>query len=348
MANTKTVLRSLSFVAFNLVVAIALLESVLLLLLHAPRITAASPAPVRRLAQQAYRHFNRNLIQFDPECARYDPDVTYTLRPGTCAFDNIEFRNQIRVNRLGLRDDESALEGPEVVVLGDSHAMGWGVDQDETFARVAARNTGLKVLNAAVSSYGTVRELTMLDRLDTSRLRVLVIQYSDNDVVENGAFRAHDNHLPITSRTRYDEIVRYYRSQRSYYPGKYVVRLFLKLSRLERPEPDNPTVQPMRPADEAALFLNALQHAGRTPLDRVQVVALDIDQDFQHPRSFIAALGEASRRAENPPFVRQLVTLDTTAVIKPDDFYVLDDHMTARGHARIGEALGSLIERLTR
>ena len=43
-----------------------------------------------------------------------------------------------------------------------------------------------------------------------------------------------------------------------------------------------------------------------------------------------------------------LVTLDTTTIIRAEDFYILDDHMTARGHERLGEALGELLTRLVR
>ena len=81
------------------------------------------------------------------------------------------------MNRLGLRDDEASLRAPAVVVLGDSYAMGWGVAQDETIAEVIERETGLRALNAGIASYGTVREMRLLDRIDTSRLRYLVIQY---------------------------------------------------------------------------------------------------------------------------------------------------------------------------
>ncbi len=337
----------MALAALNLVVALALLEGVLLILLHVRRITAWSPPPVRALAQQVYRHFNRGFVQFDEACAQYDPVVTYTLRPGTCTFKNLEFTTELRVNRLGLRDSDDALRGPEVIVLGDSHAMGWGVAQEEAFPRVASRKSGLKVLNAGVSSYGTVREMLTLDRLDLSRLRVLVIQYSDNDIVENEVFRAHDNHLPITPQPRYEEIVRYYRSQRSYFPGKYVFRLFLKVSRLEAPEPDNPKVAPVSPGEEVVLFFNALEHAGHPSLAAVRLIVLEVGQDFTHPRVFIGALADASRRA-GASVVQQLVTLDTTTIIDANDFYVLDDHMTARGHERLGAALGELLTRLAR
>src|SRR5437762_5813156 len=187
--------RSLLFIAYNLFVASAVVEAIFLVMLHAPRLTARTPRPVRRLVQQVYRHFNRSLIQFDPRCARYDPGITYTLKPGTCTFENLELKNVFRINSKGLRDEEASLHAPDVIVIGDSHAMGWGVDQEDAIPQRIARITGLRVLNAAVSSYGTAREMMMLDRLDTSRLRVLIVQYSDNDVMENRAFHNGGDHL---------------------------------------------------------------------------------------------------------------------------------------------------------
>lgn len=348
MVTTKAIRKSLLVIAFNAVVAVLLLEGTIVLMLHAPRIVGASPRPLRLLIQQVYRHFNRALVQFDPNCARYDAAVTYTLKPGACTFENLEFRNEFRINRLGLRDDEASLDAPEAIVLGDSHAMGWGVEQDEALPRVVARKSGMKVLNAAVSSYGTVREMTLLDRLDTSRLRVLIIQYTDNDLPENRAFRQANGHLTITSEAQYQKIVRYYASQHAYYPGKYVYRLFMKVLQLEDPEPDQITMGSATPTDEAELFLNALTRASRARLDDVQVIVFEINERLQPPRPFITALDEVKRRAGNPAFVRRLITLDTTRVLTPADFYILDDHMNARGHQAVGNALADLVRGLNR
>jgi hypothetical protein len=336
-------LKTVGLIIFNIVVACVLLEGVFLVFLHVPRVTAVAPRPVRRLVQQIYRHFNRSLIQFDEACAVYDPEVTYTLKPGACTFGNLEFKNTFNVNRVGVRDDETSLDGPEIIVLGDSHAMGWGVEQSETLSRVLARQCGLKVLNAAVSSYGTAREMMLLDRLDTSRLRFLIIQYADNDLPENRAFRDHGGHLPITPRADYQRIVEYYAAQRSYYPGKYLFRLSMKVLKLEEPEPDQLRMDPVAPREEAELFLYVLTHASRAQLDGVQVVVFEVNQDIEPRRPFIAALAEAKREDGNPSFVRRLVTLDTATVLTPRDFYVLDDHMNASGHAAIGEALSSIV-----
>jgi hypothetical protein len=336
-------LRTVGFIIFNIVVACALLEGVFLLFLHVPRATAMAPRPIRRLVQQIYRHFNRSLIQFDEACAIYDPEVTYTLKPGTCTFGNLEFQNTFNVNRLGVRDDEASLDGPEIIVLGDSHAMGWGVEQGETLSHVLARKCGLKVLNAAVSSYGTAREMMLLNRLDTSRLRYLIIQYADNDLPENRAFRERGGHLPISPRADYQRIVDYYAGQSGYYPGKYLFRLSMKVLKLEEPEPDQLRMDPVAPNEEAELFLFVLTHASRAQLDGVQIIVFEVNQDIEPRRPFIAALNAAKHGDGQPPFVRHLVTLDTATVLTPRDFYVLDDHMKASGHQAIGEALSSLV-----
>ena len=109
--HAGAILKGLGFVVYNLVAATILLETIIVVMLHAPRVVGASPRPVRRLIQQVYRHFNRALIQFDPQCARYDPGLAYTLKPGTCTFENIEFKNSYRINRAGVRDEEASLDG---------------------------------------------------------------------------------------------------------------------------------------------------------------------------------------------------------------------------------------------
>lgn len=328
-------------IVFNLVAVVVITETILLVLLHVRSLTAATPRPARRLVQQVYRHFNRSLLQFDPRCAQYDAGLAYTLKPGTCTFENLEYVNAFRVNRLGLRDGDASLDAPEVIVLGDSHAMGWGVEQDQALPQVLARTTGLKVLNAAVSSFGTAREMMLLDRLDASRLRVLIIQYTDNDLLENRTYKAEGNHLPIMTQTQYEHVVRHYASQRSYYPGKYLFRLCMKVLRLEEPEPDQMKMDPASPTEEAELFVNALTHASRTPLDEVQIIVFEINEQISPARPFIAALNEVKRRDGYPAFVRRLIPIDVAPLLTPKDFYILDDHMNANGHEVVAGALAA-------
>ena len=160
--------------AIQLVIAALLAEGLLLAMYHYP--AAWYPAGLRRFLTTEY--FNRrDIVQLDERHARYDPELFYTLQPGAFMFENVEFSTQFVVNTLGVRDNQRSLTQPEIVVAGDSYAMGWGVQQDESFPELLERRTGRLVLNAAVSSYGTVRERRMLDRVDLSRATTLIVQY---------------------------------------------------------------------------------------------------------------------------------------------------------------------------
>jgi hypothetical protein len=343
MFNAKTIVRTLGFIAFNLIVAFVIVDGILIFLLHVPGVTAGAPRPVRRLAQQVYRHFNRMLIQFDPTCSRYDPELTYVLRAGDCTFENLEFQTAVYANPLGVRDDDQALVAPDTIVVGDSHVMGWGVEHDETLVHALAQKTGLKTLDAGVSSYGTVREMKLLDRLDATHLKHLVVQYADNDLPENRSFREQGGSIPITSEEQYQRIVGYYADQQRYYPGKYVYRLLMKVLRLEPPEPDQLTMGVVTPAEEAELFLNVLVRGHQTPLDEVQLIVFEVNEQIRPARPFIAALDEARKRPEYPDYIRRLEAVDVAPALTSNDFYVLDDHMRPSGHRKVGEVLAKLI-----
>jgi len=138
------------------------------------------PAAIRTFLRFEY-YYRRHIIQLDERTARHDPELLYTLRPGQFIFSNVEYSTPYVVNSLGVRDDERSLAQPEIVVVGDSYAMGWGVQQSESFPEVLERRTGRRVLNAAVASYGTVREMRLLGRIDLSRTTTLIVQYCAND-----------------------------------------------------------------------------------------------------------------------------------------------------------------------
>ena len=322
--------------ALQLLVAAAIVEGVVAVLLaHPPRVP-----PLRALARDYYGRFDRAIIQMDPRFARYDPELFYTLRPGRFVFRQREFAHEFRVNSLGVRDDESALDGPEIVVIGDSIAMGWGVAQDETFAALLARATKRRVLNAAVSSYGTVREMRLLQRIDQRRLAWLIVQYNANDVGENRLFQQRGNvHVPGT-RERFEAISRRYEAKRAYYPGKYAWESQRRLTQAigeglkpRRRRGPQPTAE-----EEAEAFLNALLHAGSVDFGRVRLVVLDITGEGVVSR-LIPALRARLAQPALPEGVRTAWLLDMNARLDATDFRTLDDHPTARGHAKIAAAI---------
>ena len=119
---------------------------------------------------------------------QFDAQVGYVLRPGEGVYGNHGFENQYNVNSLGLRDLETALKNPDIIFLGDSFTMGWGVEQAEAFPQQMGKLMRKKTLNAGISSFGTARELLLLSRLPLDSCQTLVVQYCENDAVENQQF----------------------------------------------------------------------------------------------------------------------------------------------------------------
>lgn len=138
----------------------------------------------------------RNIIQHDPKCFQFSKDLIYEPKPkSTCIQNNIEHKVSVKFERYGNRSNGPSLQEKsfQSVLIGDSHAMGWGVSDNETISAHLSKQ-GHQTLNLAVSSYGTARELHRLaiwaDKNPTeySKIKNIIIQYCDNDLEENKRF----------------------------------------------------------------------------------------------------------------------------------------------------------------
>ena len=138
----------------------------------------------------------RNIIQHDPNCFQSSRDLIYEPKPkSTCIQNNIEHKVSIRFERHGNRSNgpSSQKTSFQSALIGDSHAMGWGVSDDETISAHLSKQ-GHQTLNLAVSSYGTARELHRLaiwantNPTEYSNIKNIIIQYCDNDFEENKRF----------------------------------------------------------------------------------------------------------------------------------------------------------------
>jgi hypothetical protein len=142
----------------------------------------------------------RRYWQTDPECVVFDPDLLYKPKLGECKFANPEFATTLHFDEKG-RVSEHPSEGVGIAVLGDSHAMGWGVEDDETFSALLEKKTHRPVYNLGVSSYETYRELIRLEKSGLiDKVDTIIIQYCDNDLPPNEYFVAHSS---ATARVRY-------------------------------------------------------------------------------------------------------------------------------------------------
>lgn len=333
-------------VAVAVVATAALLELLLVAVRRLP--AATSVRPLTQIGRELYL-LDRPYLQMLPAAMRWDPALGYTLRPGSFRFVSTEFDTLYRVNSAGLRDDEASLDGPEVIVLGDSFAMGWGVDQEEAFPQVLERLLGRRVLNAAVSSYGTARELRLLGTLDTSRAGWLVIQFCNNDYFENRRFVEEGPGFAVQSEASYRAMVVDHRRSSRYWPGRYAATLLARraaaLGRLLGLASPPPGPDPADPAAQRAQVATLLEVLRRAPVDlsRFRVALFELNSHNRHREAFTPALRVALEDRAQPEWLREMLVLDLASSLGPEHFYVLDDHLRPSGHRVVAEELAAVI-----
>jgi hypothetical protein len=299
-----------------------------------------------------YDFYNSPLPQFEPKAAVYSQRLFYTLRPNTrFRYFNSEFNNAYSVNSKGVRDGESALRSPGIICLGDSYAMGWGVGQQETYAKQLEQLSGMKTLNAGVSSYGTAREMVQLEQLDTSALKYLVIQYCSNDIGENQAYISNHYVLPVSGKDYYDSIVAGQQIQKKYFPGKYgllIGQSFVK-KKINSIRPIFPIVFERESpfgdeAQHAAAFVTILYNTSRINFFKTKVIVTVLDSYDRLNNGF---LEQVTRLAAQAPyrdhFVGNLQVLNMAGALQRDDYYELDLHIRASGHKKVADSLWRMI-----
>lgn len=340
---------ALVLVAGNVLVVgflLAAMEGLLILLLnHPPPVNG-----IRRVLSGYYTDVDRSIIQFLPECAQYDAELGYTLRPGSCRFRNREFDTVVKANTLGLRDTEAALASPEVVVLGDSFAMGWGVEREEAFPHQLGQGCGMRTLNAGISSYGTAREARLLERLDRSAIKWLIVQYGENDLEENRAFRQRgDTVVPMTENA-YRSVQQQVLARAHYRPGQHLLRFLPHLGsrladRLRRESPVGPEAPLAASAEswtEAQLFLNALRSA--PPLQPTSgVIVLELNGNGHNDGTFALELRSAIKEESIGEPWRSMTVLDVSSQLSEDQFMALDEHLNADGHSLVANLIARVM-----
>jgi len=146
----------------------------------------------------------RKSWQSNKHCAIYDEKLLYTPSSG-CTFETAEFKTELSFDENGRISPgrESLDKSRPIFVLGDSHAMGWGVNDNETFSHLLETNLRIPVYNLGVSSYGTVREIERgLQHPEFKEARCLILAYDRNDKHENITF-LENGALPLPTRERF-------------------------------------------------------------------------------------------------------------------------------------------------
>jgi lysophospholipase L1-like esterase len=171
--KSRTILTNLALVVVSVVILFLLGEWVL-------RLTGRTPLVI-----------NPEQILF----WHYHPQLGWAHKPGTeGVFEKAQFRTFVRINRKGLRDREHAYErsgdDKRILVLGDSFAWGFGVEQTERFSEYLEAFMGAEVINAGVSGYSTDQELLWF-RSEGLRYQpdLVIVLMSGNDAGDNHKLR---------------------------------------------------------------------------------------------------------------------------------------------------------------
>ena len=165
--------------------------------------------PKNRLIKHYQRNFYlnigiRDIWQSHIECIEFDEDLIFVPKKTSCKFKNLEFDTQVTFDKFGRYSNHTGKKAPGIAVLGDSFAMGWGVNDDETFSALLEKKIDRPVYNLAVSGYGTIRELIRFKKSGlVNSVDTVIIQYCYNDWGENNYYKKNTF---IEAKQKFDSI----------------------------------------------------------------------------------------------------------------------------------------------
>jgi hypothetical protein len=296
------------------------------------------------IATDLYYLLEADLWQNKKECVQYDDKLLYKPSSG-CRFSNKEFSTYLTFSESGrsMPSSRSPASGRPLIFAGDSDTMGWGVNDDETFASIIASKVKVPVLNLAVSSYGTVREIMRLRMHPRfQEANCIFIQYSWNDFQENSVFLARGG-LPVPSPERFQQLVfNYGRSPVQFWDVlrqtfnmmvDYPLAFFLNVVGLQEfPLGDDDLLEskggiPREEVEDVKAFLAVLASFPELNDKNLFVVG---------PDRFVSALKRGSMPGNIFPIQVELT---------PADWYTLDMHPNKMGHREIAT---QILEQLAR
>lgn len=278
---------------------------------------------ISSIQQNIYMRATRSVWQSQVSCVDFDDELIYKPKIGACQFNNAEFKTTLNFSAEGRFTGEKPA-GTGIAVIGDSHAMGWGVQDEETFAALLQKMTRRPVYNLAVSSYGTVREVLRLEKSGLlAKVDTVIIQYCGNDLDENkrGEISGTDE-----NRKKFNKITTGKQSfmgllgmiRKTY---GYVFTLPFKRNKATVAEPARPA-QASKAADDFSSHYQPLMAVlGKHPSLKDKRVLIFYNNG--HGQRFQSFPVGKDKLLPNVEFVN--ISIDSS------DYYRLDDHMTPAG-----------------
>lgn len=263
-----------------------------------------------------------------PGYVQHDDELGWRYRPASRARHvSDEFDVAIEINPQGFRGAPWPARDsrPLVLVLGDSFAFGWGVEEPQSVAgQLRSAHPEWDVRNVGVSGYGTDQQWLLLARLNAElQPDAVVCIYCDNDRMEcasNSAygrmkprFALQDGQLVLTDRP----------GAESWLDANCLLLRAVHKLRWQAG---------VRPLADWSL-LHALFRAMRDAIAPARLVLVGNDD----------LLAESARELG-------VTILDTRTALdgKHTYHFARDRHWTAAGHRRVAESVSAALAGLTR
>ena len=293
------------------------------------------------LLQEVYLSSLRNL---ELPCLQWtNQGFVYKGRPGACELNNLEYRTTLTFDQEGFRNIDTKTE-VDVVLIGDSHTQGFGVDDSQPFAEILRTRFRFRTKNLGTSSYATLREFEAL-KAYSNREKVVVVQYCNNDAAENlQSLRLSRDEFLQQVRDRWSLASAKYRARkarglmaplsdfsRAVLQGKFKSKAEFHALHMRR-----------NMASEADAFAqNAAKY--RSLLEGKKLIVFESSgHGFNHPE--FKAQFEASLSRYLPGV--DATVLDSHALLRRSDYYRIDDHLNPQGHAHVAALLQAEIAKV--
>ena len=300
---------------------------------------------------------------------KYDSTLGWVHQPGQEGiFETPQFRTSVHINQKGLRDDEHAYERANntkrILVIGDSFAWGYGVEESERFSELLETSLGVEVINAGVSGYSTDQELlwfrnegikydvdlvilifTGNDIGDNDRQLINTIYYKPHFVKEDGQLILKGD--PVPKASRQSKLI-YYLSQRSAFVYLLVQRYFDLLTYYNRTVNTGTSSRTLstsgtnsveEPFELTITLLDDIRENAKAKEANFMIVATDgwwNSRSEQTYADFIDAL-------QTNKFL--VLDVESIAGFNPEKMHIPNDgHWNTTGHQFVAEQIKDFIE----
>ena len=175
------------FVTLLIYLLVCAIASITPIFMNVLGLATTNESVLSKQQEYYFRAPMRSIIQGDAGCVEADSELGYRQKLGDCHFKNFEFDTILKFDENGsiLDSSNQSNSKSKIIVVGDSHAMGWGVSYNETFSYILSKY-GYQVTNLSMSSYGTEQEiLSAISNKNFSSADTIIIQYCNNDFGKN-------------------------------------------------------------------------------------------------------------------------------------------------------------------